>query len=239
MSGRIPDWVLERHLVGELPEGFTAADLAADPTVPERLERLRASDAEVLQQHPPRVVAANVRARAEARSVERRPAMVMRLVPVAVAAAVVAVIAPVVMRQAQQPDILTKGLEPHLEVLRAGSGGSVALEPGATVRPGDVVQLRVVGAGAKFAAVVAVDGAGAETVLTPTALHANGTFTLPDALELDAQGGLERFVLVTADRDFPMDEVLAAARKVGADRAAPLALPEGLKQSSFLLVKSP
>src|SRR5437764_15433826 len=114
MSGRIPDWVLERHLVGELPEGFSEADLAADPTVPDRLAALRASDADILQRHPPPVVAATVRARAEERRPARRPWMA--LVPIAVAAGLVAVVTPVVLRQLQSPDILTKGLEPHLEV---------------------------------------------------------------------------------------------------------------------------
>src|SRR6185295_16638122 len=93
VSQRIPDWVLERHLVGDaLPAGFTEADLAADPSVPERLEKLKASDAEILERHPPRVVAAQVRARAEERGRRaRRPMMV--LLPVALAGVAAVVIA--------------------------------------------------------------------------------------------------------------------------------------------------
>lgn len=243
MSGRIPDWVLERHLVGERPKGFTEADLAADPTVPERLERMRAGNEEILKRHPPPVVAANVRARAEARNAELRPVMV-RLVPAAIAAVLLVVVAPVVVRQMVQPggpDLLTKGMEPHLEVLRKGPNGSEALAPGAAAQPGNVIQLRVIGAGAAYGVVVAMDGTGSAELLTPAALQLprSGSLALPDALELDAKGPYERFILVTSDGTFEAADVLTAARKLGPDRSAPLELPSGLKQSSFLIVKGP
>lgn len=229
MSGRIPDWVLERHLVGELPEGFTEADLAADPSVPERLAKLKASDAEILERHPPRVVAAQVRARAEARRPARRTMMVL-LPAVALAAVVVVVIA-----LPRQPDVLTKGLEPHLEVFRKGEPQPLA--SGAVAHPGEVVQLRVVAAGAKFGMVVAVDGQGAPVPVTPNVLALNAAVTLPDALELDATGDFQRFILVTSDHAFEAAEVLAAARGLGRDPAAKLELPAGLRQSSFVILK--
>jgi len=231
VSQRIPDWVLERHLVGELPKGFTEADLAADPSVPERLEKLKASDAEILEQHPARVVAAQVRARAEARAPSRRTMMV--LLPAAALAAVVVV----VMALPKQPDILTKGLEPHLEVFRRDE--PKPLVSGAVAQPGAVVQLRVVPAGAKFGMVVAVDGEGAPVPVTPAVLSLAGALSLPDALELDAAGDFQRFILVTSDHAFDAAEVIAAARSLGRDPAARLELPAGLQQSSFVIVKKP
>ena len=225
MSQRIPDWVLERHLVGDaLPAGFTEADLAADPSVPERLEKLKASDAEILERHPPRVVAAQVRARAEERGRRaRRPMMV--LLPVALAG-----VAAVVIALPRQPDVLTKGLEPHLEVFRKDEPAR-PLVSGGVGHPGDIIQLRVVSAGAKFGMVVAVDGEGAPVQV--------GALTVPDALELDATGQFERFILVTSDAPFEAADVLAAARRLGHDPAAKLELPAGLKQSSFVLLKKP
>jgi len=224
MSQRIPDWVLERHLVGELPKGFTEADLAADPSVPERLEKLKASDAEILERHPPRVVAAQVRARAAERGRRaRRPMMVLLPAAVALAGVVAVVIA-----LPRQPDVLTKGLEPHLEAFRKDA----PLQPlvsGAVGHPGDIIQLRVVPAGAKFGMVVAVDGEGAPVQV--------GALTVPDALELDATGQFERFILVTSDQPFEAAEVLNAARNLGKDPAAKLQLPAGMKQSSFVLLK--
>src|SRR5262249_10188698 len=122
-----------------------------------------------------------------------------------------------------------------------GSNGSEALAPGARAGAGSVVQLRIVGAGAAYGVVVAMDGTGAAELVTPTAvqLPRSGSFALPEALELDARGPYERFILVTSDRAFEAAEVLAAARKVGTDQVAPLELPAGQKQSSFLLAKGP
>jgi hypothetical protein len=232
MSRHIPDWVLERHLVGELPEGFTAADLAADPSVPERLEKLKASDAEILEQYAPRVVAAQVRARSESRrQAARRPMMV--LLPAAALAAVVVV----VVALPKDPDILTKGLEPHLEVFRKDQ--PQPLVSGVVAQPGDVVQLRVVPAGAKFGMVVAVDGEGAPVLVTPTVLPLDAAVALPDAMELDATGDFQRFILVTSDRAFEATDVVGAARSLGKDPEARLQLPGGMKQSSFVIYKAP
>ncbi|HVE81282.1 MAG TPA: ActD protein [Myxococcales bacterium] len=240
MMPRIPDWVLERHLVGELPQGFTEADLAADPTVPERLAALRASDAEILDRHPPAVVAARVRDRDGRRREERR-ALTLRWVPVAAAAGLIAVVAPVVVLlqgPGQGPtDLQTKGLEPHLEVFRRGPDGNQALTSGATGHPGDVIQLRVVPASARYGAVLAIDSAGASVLMPPREISTGGSFALPDALELDASGAFERFVLVTSDQPFQADAVLEAARAAGADPAATLRLSPPLKQSSFVILK--
>jgi hypothetical protein len=231
MSQRIPDWVLERHLVGELPAGFSEADLAADPSVPERLAKLKASDAEILEQHPPRVVAANVRARAEQRRPARRTFMV--LAP----AAALAVLVVAVVLAPRGPDITTKGLEPHLDVFRKDE--PQPLVSGVVGHPGDVVQLRVVPAGAKFGMVVAVDGEGAPIPVTPATLPLKDAVTLPDALQLDATGAFQRFILVTSDQPFDAADVISAARSLGKDPAARLQLPAGMKQSSFVILKRP
>jgi hypothetical protein len=229
MTGRIPDWVLERARVGELTEGFSVADLAADPSVPERLAKLRAEDEQLLERHPPRVVAAQVRERAR-RQREPIGRAAFRWVPVAVAAGVIAIVTPLAMRDQGRGDVLTKGLKAHLEVFRQGS--NEPLKEGAVARPGDVVQLRIVGAGARYGAVYATDGTRTE-VLTPDVLPLppSGSVTLPDALELDAAGAFERFILVTSRRAFPPTEVLGAAGK------EPLVLPEGFTASTFQLVK--
>ena len=63
---RIPDWQLERYRLGELPADEAASvrqALAAEAGAGERLEELRADDARILAAHPPRVLAAGIRAR--------------------------------------------------------------------------------------------------------------------------------------------------------------------------------
>jgi hypothetical protein len=240
VSKRIPDWVLERHLVGELPEGYRPEDLEQDPTVPARLAALRESDAKILDEAPPARIAAAVHRRASA----ERPGA-MRWIPIAVAAGLVAIALPVFLARPPGADLQTKGLKPRLEVLRQKPGGYEQLDAGSVARAGDVVQLRIVAADARYGAVLSVDGTGAATQLYPVsgttaaALPRDGALVLPEALELDAQGEFERFLLVTSvEAAFDLGPVLEAARALGPDPARALTLGPGLEVASVVVSKA-
>lgn len=244
MSQRIPDWVLERYAVGELPEGFRAEDIEKDPSVPERLAALRKSNAELLDRLPPAAVAREVRRRAErgaGRGAERTGSIPRWTVALAAACAV-AIQLPVLSRHGED-DTRTKGLLPHLEVYRQAGAQAEVLTPGAPAHAGDVLQLKVIGAQARFAVVVSLDGTGNVTLHAPrregpaVELPASGIQALPQAYALDEAPRFERFILVTSDQPFDASVVLSAARAVGADPSAPLALPSGLRQSSFVVRK--
>ncbi|HEY0840889.1 MAG TPA: ActD-like protein, partial [Vulgatibacter sp.] len=99
----------------------------------------------------------------------------------------------------------------------------------------------------RFGVIVSLDGAGAVTLHLPAsgnasaALDAQGATPLPQAYELDDAPSFERFVLVASDSPFEVDTVLQAARTLvsGADAAtSPLALPEGLEQTSVVVRKT-
>jgi hypothetical protein len=74
-------------------------------------------------------------------------------------------------------------------------------------------------------------------------LTAGARTLLPRAFELDAAPEFERFILVTGEKPFAASVALDAARALAvrgaAARTDPLALPAGLAQTSFLLVKGP
>jgi len=246
MSQRIPDWVLERYAAGELPEGYRAADLEKDPSVQERLTALRQHNEDFLKRLPPAQVAREIRRRAERQAeAAAKPTWSIPRWTVALAAVcVAAVVIPSVLRQSGGDDeIRTKGLLPHLEVYRQAGNATEVLSPNAPAQAGDVLQLRIVGAGARFAAVVSVDGTGSVTPHAPQregaalALPSSGVQVLPNAYALDAAPRFERFILVTSDQPFDVAVVLSAARALGPDPTRPLALPEGLRQSSFLVKK--
>ena len=62
-----PDWLLERYALGELPAEQRDAlrqRIDADPTLAARLRDLRNHSQAVLMQHPPGLVAAQIRQRA-------------------------------------------------------------------------------------------------------------------------------------------------------------------------------
>ncbi len=141
----------------------------------------------------------------------------------------------------------SKGLGPTLVLHRREAGAVHPLANGAAAGAGDLLQLGYVSAGRAFGLILSIDGAGAVTVHLPEggaqSVRLEGPFAqaLEHAYELDDAPGFERFFFITSDRPFDAPAVLSAARALGEEplraRTQPLPLPEGLDQSSFLLVK--
>ena len=252
----IPDWKLERILLGE------ESDEALGPEDRARLEALRASNEEILSRHPPRMIADRIErelrreAAAKAARASGRPAFRLRPAFVAVPALAGLAVLFAVAGPGGGPDLPDDGPEvtrekgdirATLSVHRRAGTGAERLASGGAARAGDVLQLSYAAAGASHGVIVSVDGGGAVTLHYPareglsTALAGDGETPLPDAYELDTAPGFERFFLVTAPAPIDVDAVLAAARALAADPAAAretaLALPAGLAQTSVLLVK--
>lgn len=262
---RTPDWLLERIALGELPPAELAAaraQLAQEPDGEARLAALEDDNRAILEKLPPASVAREVESRAAlVRRVEaaregarplRRFAPVAALVPALAAVALFVVIHPgrsIPGGEAGTPGAegtRTKGLLPQLVVHRQGAAEPERLTDGAAAAAGDVVQLSYIAAGHAYGAILSVDGRGTVTLHAPesigqsVSLEASGTHSLPRAYELDDAPAFERFILITSDTPFALDEVLAAARTLAVStnaRTAPLALPEGFTQVSFTLEK--
>lgn len=140
-----------------------------------------------------------------------------------------------------------KGLDPHLVVRRLRGQQVELLAAGALAGPADVLQLSYVAAGQRYGTVLSLDGRGSVTLHLPetgemaAALTRSGEVPLPASYELDDAPAFERFFFVTAEKPFAVAPVLAAARSLASTPAeasrAPLALPPGLAQSSWLLRK--
>src|SRR5690606_4130862 len=115
---------------------------------------------------------------------------------------------------------------PAAAASRQTRAGPERLAPGATVRPGDVLQLSVIRGDAAYGWVVSVDGAGAVTLHGGGEL-APGRAPLPNAYRLDDAPSFERFFLVTDDEPIARDDVVRAARALAAlrDPDAPLVVP--------------
>jgi hypothetical protein len=240
---RPPDWLAERAALGEAP------DVELDRA---RHQDLEASDRAILDALPPAMVAAEVERRYRARL--RRARRRRGAIGVAVAAAVVLCVAFAVrLRPAPRiamvdpPETTRSKGAPRLVVHRKSGDDAERLADGALAAPGDVIQLSYVAAGARFGAIVSIDGRGAVTVHLPTAgaeaaqLGQSGAVPLSDAYELDDAPGFERFVLVTSRRPFSAEAVRAAADRLGTDlataRGRRLDLPVALDQHSFVLRK--
>lgn len=257
MTARTPDWLVERLHAGDLPPEEAErvrARLAAERGL-SRLDALRADDAAFREAHPPGPALGEIRRRAGLLRAPRPGARRRVLVP-ALAAVAVGVLAVVVIPRGGvgpatgvlEPDgTRLKGGPAHLEVHRQVRGGEPELlSDGAAARPGDLLQLSYVAAGAAYGVVVSVDGRGAVTVHLPQGggaaapLARDGETALPNAYQLDDAPGFERFFLVTGSAPFEAAPVVEAARKLASSGAAErgaLQLSAGLEQQAVVLRK--
>lgn len=244
---RTPDWLVERLAAGDLPAGeaeAVRARLEAEGGL-DRIDALRRDDAAFPIAHPAAPAVEEIRRRAGVRA--PRPSRAWRLaVPAFAAAAAAAAVLLVVPHRAglELPETREKGLEAHLEIYRQSQPEPLA--GGAVARPGDVLQLAYVSAGAPYGVVISVDGRGGVTLHWPEGggpaakLRSGGAVPLAHAYQLDDAPRFERFFLVTGPQPFDSAAVVDAARRLaaaGSAETAPLPLPNGLAQKAVVLRK--
>jgi hypothetical protein len=249
----VPDWWLERLAAGDLPPERAAeirARLAAEPGGEARLAEIDRSNQELLARFPAKDMARRIRVQAEPPPPRAAmPRWFLAVPAAALAAALVLVLrAPPTATPDDTPEITrVKGPQgPSLSVHRQTTHGPERLAGGAAAHPRDRLQLSYAPGGARYGALLSIDGRGGVTLHLPresgpAAALSGGEVLLPDAYELDDAPGFERFFFIYSSSPFAVEEVLSSARALAADpeRAgrAPLSLPPQLGQVSILLPK--
>jgi anti-sigma factor RsiW len=255
---RVPDWLLERLVAGDLPPAQASAVEARLEASGEqdRLARLEQSNDAILAAHPPARVAAEVARRLPRPALPRARASRAGFgLPVlacgSVAALVLAVLSlnsgPSVPRGSTlerahggelPPETVTeKGLAPQLVVYKNTSAGAERLSASSSVRPGDTLQVAYVAGGQRYGVVASVDATATVTLHLPdkhgtaSALEAERETPLPYAFELDATPGFERFVFVFGQAPFDTARVVESLRPGGAP------LPRELRAVELVLRK--
>jgi hypothetical protein len=246
-------WWLERYVLDELPSSLlpeTRRTLEQHASK-ERAAELQASTERFLERYPPERMVPSIRARLDgARNLRRASWSVGALafastVLVLVLTRDVPRVEPATSEGAPAVERL-KGLPPSLAVFRKREAAFERLTPDASVQPGDVLQLRYAAAGHGYGAIVAVDGARKVTLLHPAeaglepVLDPSGDVALPFGYQLDDAPGFERFLFITSDTPFPVEQILDVVQD--AARAGltehPLPLPPSFEQASFTLRKT-
>lgn len=263
---KIPDWKLERFLLGELPSDEMLSierGLSSDPGLKRRLEALEASNAAILEAHPPREMAKAIVNRAG--SAGAVPALAARprssyrralfpAIAFGTAALVFVLVKPAGFDRdagvpvGDVPDVIRlKGMEPGLFVFKKSPGGPERLSDGASAASGDVLQLAYVSTERPYGIILSIDGRGAVTLHHPSdpaasqRLELNRRVFLEKAYQLDDAPGFERFFYLGSSSPLDVARVLQAARRLAADPARavrePLALDPSARQISFTLMK--
>ena len=272
----VPDWMLERYALGELaPDQSEAirarlqaeaeavrAGLTPRGDLSTRLEALQASDATILDQLPPRQVAAEIRRRQHLRRADADQAgrtssgrrwVLGVLGPVAAAAIALIVVLPMLQDDTtpiQAPDVIeqttAKGMV-SLQVYRDnGDPQGEKLEHGASAHPGDMIQLAYTAGNMRHGVIVSIDGRGAVTLHHPsepggtTELSLEGEHKLGFSGELDDAPRYERYFMVSSDKPIDVQSVLDAAARLASTGQAgerDLPLPPNLEQLSVRIDK--
>jgi hypothetical protein len=261
---RVPDLILERYRLGELPRAEAEAlerRLRDDAGLRARLQALDRSDAEIRRRYPPAWLAERVRTRRAApasKGPSPRPVFAWRwAVPLAAAAAamLLLVLAPRLVsppsgQPAARPPAAAdsgnriKGLKPSLQVFRMTPDGSETLADGDRVRSGDLIRVGYRAAGRGFGVIVSIDGCGGVTVHLPeqgeqsAPLAGGDTVLLDHAYQLDDARRFERFHFVSAETQFAVATVVDAARRAATTPgASALPIAASFEQATFLLRK--
>jgi hypothetical protein len=246
----VSDLLLEQYALGELsPERqrMVHEALERDPALRSRLTALSDSDRQILQDYPPERIVPSIKERARALLPLSRTGLsrgaVRALWALPAAAAIILALSVGVFR----PETRMKGISPHLTIFVQASSGAVELAPGAVAQQGQRIQLSYTAAGAKYAAILSIDGRGTVTWHLPPggggmapAVEPQGRTVLPRSYELDDAPRFERFFFVYGVSAFNLADVQAAAQSLaarGTADSAALALPRGIEQVSFLLKK--
>jgi hypothetical protein len=267
-ASQVPDILLERAALGELKPGEAerlGARSGEDAPLQVRLEELARSDAEILEAHPPRIMALRIEARAEedAAMARRKRLPFLVAVPAMCAIALVATLAlrePQAARYGASGDATRmKGGPASISLFIKEGAHAKELPDGSPARAGDLLQIGYAAGGAAFGVIFSVDGRGTITFHLPSAkpgspaasprLETGALTMLAQAYELDDAPLFERFFFVFSEKSFDLGAVSRAAGAIADAALSPAAaagrgpermdppLPPGLQYRSLLVMK--
>jgi hypothetical protein len=238
----LPDWLVERAALDEVPPASRDRIEGADPReLADRVAALREENAAELARHPAEPAVAQIEARvAELRDRTERAARRRRRwlggLGLAMSAALVVLVVrgtrpagEPALAEAGETNGATNGTtndgtrlkgSARLIAFRQAGAQEEQLEPDAMVRAGDVIQLRYNAGGRRYGVIASVDGAGVVTLHYPlredappeATAMAPATAALPDAYALDDAPRFERFFFITSNDPLDVRQALAALR---------------------------
>lgn len=261
----IPDYLLERYLLEELPDGKMkeiGVLARTDPAVESRLKEMRKSSAGILREYAPdrmmplimkKIPAEPVSSGAPLRRFNMRHLMLPSLA--AASLALFFMVYSVVESDRGVPwnpfgtDEVTrvKGDGSRIYVYRKINNNAVQLADRNRVHERDLLQIAYFSAADTHGIILSIDGRGSVTFHYParqsagTRIEKNRKILLGSSYELDDAPGFERFFFITARKPVDMALVRRAAaelaREPGKVKNAGLPLDSSYGQFSLLLLK--
>ena len=245
----IPDWKLERYVLGELPDQELEAIRSraeSDNLLRARVQAIETSDSDLRSEFPTTEMADRIRERASSSPPHpARPIVSARwlLATLPAAAAILLFLLP---QDNWSPvsENRIKGGGPALYLYRKTSEGVEELRSGSIAREHDLIQIKYRSGSQRYGVILSIDGRGTITVHLPESgtrsaeLTLGKSDTLSFAYELDDAPSAERFYFISSDHSFDVQLVRNAAKAMASNpREAEFTLPESFEQSVFTLEK--
>jgi len=200
----VPDWKMERYLLGELPEGeMTALKNLENEEFRLQIEQLKKNNEELLAKHP---------YKRKFTILSNMPDMTARLAAI-FAICITALIAVLSTGNIYEEETRVKGLKTNLEIWRKTSEHTEELADNSEARAGDLLQIRY-NSLEPYGTLLSLDGNGVLTVHLAgkngkaAHLEAGKTISLENAYELDNAPKFEIFYLITANKEFELAPVM-------------------------------
>jgi len=225
----IPDWKLERYLLGELPP-LEAAEIRKRESVDDilrlRVEKLRQSNTKILAQYPSDHMIDVIKSKVEARSQKKS----MPKWPLVMAATLLCVAIPFItspkdlihnllgdsssaieIQKINEDGTRIKGMGPRLEVWLKKNTDAEQLTEMSEVKAGDEIQLRYASPTLCYALLVSLDGRNVVTVHlskgdSAIPVEPGKMNTLPFAYKLDDAPYFEKFFFLISSHPFKISE---------------------------------
>ena len=197
----VPDWKIERYLLGELPESeMQALKNLENEELRLQIEQLKSSNEKLLAKYP-----------------YKRKFTVLFNVPLRLAAIFLlcasAFIAILSGKDIYEDGTRVKGLKTGLEIWRKTAEQTEQLADNSEAKAGDLLQIRYT-ALEPYGALFSLDGNGTLTVHLAgkngkaASLEAGKPISLENAYELDNAPKFETFYLITASKEFELAPVV-------------------------------
>ena len=263
MAEKIPEWKLERYILGELPQQqMEEIDRlrGEDPSIEKSIRSLEESNREILKAYDPGKMAAEIthkyeRSEDAEKAPVRPPVKWYRTVLYPAAAVLTALfififVQPLIITDApvEGPGMVRlKGMKPGLYVFRSTGDGPELMEANDIAHEGDLLQLGYIVKEDTHGVILSIDGRGVVTLHYPrqdgmsTKITANRKVMLETAYRLDDAPSFERFFMVTSDRPIGVEKILRAAKKIAGDsqrvKTTELPVSSNYKQYSVIITK--
>lgn len=248
-SNKVPDWLVERFLLGELPESKMKeleAELKVNADFREKIEQIKASNEEILNEYPYERMVPEIKDRLNAEksgkgySIQAQktgykrwliaaPAIITVLVMIVIFLPVFKSNNEFPYRNIDPDTTRVKGDDvrevegPHLLIFRKTDGSAELLKGESIIKAKDLLQIAYVNNRDSYGIILSIDGNKVVTLHYPEDINSvpvlkkKEKVLLKSSYELDDAPGFERFFFISSEQKLDVGTIIKKAEEFAQD----------------------